>query len=161
MKLKIKDLAFKTTDNYQYAEVLVNGKTGSRPIPLINSIPYVKDYLDHEHPQPSNPNAPLICGIGKSLGRHITAITLSKIYGAYKKQLFPKLLESPNVPPEDKQKIIILFILAEMLATMQEIVCISSAVIFPGFSSFLTTNLVKRFSYKSMPQVMIWVQGTQ
>jgi intein-encoded DNA endonuclease-like protein len=29
MKLKIKDLAFKTTDNYQYAEVLVNGKTGS------------------------------------------------------------------------------------------------------------------------------------
>jgi integrase/recombinase XerD len=105
MKLKVKDLAFKTTDNYQYAEVLVNGKTGSRPIPLINSIPYVKDYLDHEHPQSSNPNAPLICGIGKSLGRHITASTLSKIYGAYKKQLFPKLLESPNVRPEDKQKI--------------------------------------------------------
>ena len=105
VKLKIKDLAFKTTDNYQYAEVLVNGKTGNRPIPLINSIPYLKDYLDHEHPQPSNSSAPLICGIGKSLGRHITAITLSKIYGAYKKQLFPKLLESPNVPPEDKQKI--------------------------------------------------------
>lgn len=28
LKLKIKDLAFKTTGNYQYAAVLVNGKTG-------------------------------------------------------------------------------------------------------------------------------------
>jgi hypothetical protein len=37
LKLKIKDVFFKTTGNYQYAEVLVNGKTGSRHIPLINS----------------------------------------------------------------------------------------------------------------------------
>jgi integrase len=49
LKLKIRDIAFKTTGNYQYAEVVVNGKTGTRPIPLINSIPYLKDYLDHEH----------------------------------------------------------------------------------------------------------------
>ena len=72
LKLKIKDIAFKTTGNSQYAEVVVNGKTGSRPIPLINSIPYLKNYLDHEHPQPSNPNAPLICGYGRGFGRHIT-----------------------------------------------------------------------------------------
>ena len=51
LKLRIKDLVFKTTGNRQYAEVLVNGKTGSRFIPLIDSIPYVKDYLNHEHPQ--------------------------------------------------------------------------------------------------------------
>ena len=105
LKLKIRDLAFKTTGNYQYVDVVVNGKTGSRSIPLINSIPYVKDYLDHEHPQPSNPNAPLICGIGKSLGRHIDPISIFKIYYDYKKQLFPKLLESPNILPEDKQRI--------------------------------------------------------
>jgi integrase len=105
LKLKIRDLAFKTTDNYQYVDVLVNGKTGSRPIPLINSIPYVKDYLDHEHPQSSNPNAPLICGAGKSLGRHIHSVSLFKIYHDYKKHLFPKLLESPNVIAEDKQRI--------------------------------------------------------
>ena len=49
LKLRIRDIVFKTAGNYQYAEVLVNGKTGSRHIPLINSIPYVKDYLDHEH----------------------------------------------------------------------------------------------------------------
>jgi integrase len=30
LNLRIKDIAFKTTGNYQYAEVLANGKTGSR-----------------------------------------------------------------------------------------------------------------------------------
>ena len=50
LKLKIKDIVFKTSGNSQYAEVLVNGKTGSRQIPLINSIPHIKDYLDNEHP---------------------------------------------------------------------------------------------------------------
>jgi integrase/recombinase XerD len=105
LKLKIRDIAFKTTGNYQYAETIVNGKTGSRPIPLIDSIPYLKDYLDHEHPQPTNPNSPLICGNGKSLGRHISAQRIYNIYDEYKKQIFPKLLESPNILPEDKQKI--------------------------------------------------------
>jgi integrase len=97
LKLKIRDITFKTTGSYQYAETLVNGKTGSRPIPLIDSIPYVKDYLDHEHPQPSNPNSPLICGI--------RARRIYNIYDEYKKQIFPKLLESSNVLPEDKSKI--------------------------------------------------------
>ena len=72
LKLKIKDVVFKTTTagegNRQYAEALVNGKTGSIHIPLINSIPYVKHWLD-QHPHQGNPNAPLICGYGKSLGR--------------------------------------------------------------------------------------------
>jgi integrase len=105
LKLKIKDIAFKTIGPYQYVDVVVNGKTGTRPIPLINSIPYLKDYLDHEHPQPRNPNAPLICGTGKGLGRHIKPIRITIIYHEFKKQIFPKLLESPNVLPEDKQKI--------------------------------------------------------
>jgi integrase len=73
VKLKIKDLSFKSGGSLQYCEVVVNGKTGQRSIPLINSIPYLKDYLDHSHPQPRNPNAPLICGAGRSLGRHIKA----------------------------------------------------------------------------------------
>jgi hypothetical protein len=85
--------------------VLLSGKTGSRPIPLINSIPYLKDYLDHEHPQPSNSNAPLICGTARSWGRRIQSNTLAQIYNNYKKDSFPRLLESPNVHPEDKQKI--------------------------------------------------------
>jgi hypothetical protein len=106
LKLKIRDIAFKTVGNgRQYVEVIVNGKTGTRPIPLINSIPYLKDYLDYEHPMPSNPNAPLICGMGKGLGKHITSIVIIKVYSKYKNKVFPKLLESPNVLPEDKQRI--------------------------------------------------------
>ncbi|MGA9842966.1 MAG: hypothetical protein WBQ25_11680, partial [Nitrososphaeraceae archaeon] len=35
LNLKIKDIVFKSAANRQYAEVLVNGKTGSRHIPLI------------------------------------------------------------------------------------------------------------------------------
>ena len=85
-------------------DVVVNGKTGTRPIPLINSIPYLKDYFDHEHPQ-RNLNCPLICGMGKGLGRHIGASRIAAVYIDYKKKIFPKLLESPNVLPEDKQKI--------------------------------------------------------
>jgi integrase len=104
LKLNIKDLSFKTSGNFQYAEVLVNGKTGSRHIPLISSIPYVKDWLD-EHPQMGNPNAPLICGFGKSLGKRIKRLTLNRIYDNYKNGLFSKLLLDPNVPSGDKQKI--------------------------------------------------------
>ena len=105
LRLKLKDIAFKTVGTAQYAEVVVNGKTGTRPIPLIDSIPYLKDYIDHEHPQSTNPNSPLICGSGRGLGRHIRAKRIYTIYDEYKKQIFPKLLESPNVLPEDKQKI--------------------------------------------------------
>src|SRR5919198_1881722 len=108
LKLRIRDVVFKTAgdNNYQYAEVLVNGKTGSRHIPLINSIPYVKDYLDHEHPMSANPNSIFICGNGKSLGKSLRRSSLYNIYTKrYRQEYFPKLLEGPTVPPEDKQKI--------------------------------------------------------
>ena len=106
LKLKIKDIVFKTnSEGYQYAEVLVNGKTGTRSIPLIDSIPYLKDWI-YDHPQGSNTNAPLICGLGKSLGRRLRTEGLRFLYGnTYKREFFPRLLENPNVPLEDKQKI--------------------------------------------------------
>ena len=77
------------------------------PDPSHSSIqsPYLKDYLDHEHPQPRNPNAPVICGTGKGLGRHIRAFRIYMIYKEYKQHVFPKLLESPDVLPEDKPRI--------------------------------------------------------
>jgi integrase/recombinase XerD len=105
LKLKIKDIVFKTTGNRQYAEILVNGKRGTRHVPLIDSLPYVKDYLDHEHPQPGNSNAVFLCGMRKSIGRVIGVYAIEWIYRDYKTNLFPKLLESPNVQSEDKQKI--------------------------------------------------------
>ena len=44
LNLRIKDVVFKNANGYQYVEVLVNGKTGSRHIPLIQSIPYIKEW---------------------------------------------------------------------------------------------------------------------
>ena len=105
LKLRIKDISFKSAGNRQYAEILVNGKTGSRHIPLIDSIPYIKDYLDHEHHQPGNPNAIFLSGLGRSLGRPIDIISLHGIYKRYKTELFSELLDDPNVLPEDKPRI--------------------------------------------------------
>ena len=105
LKLRIRDIAFKNAGNKQYAEVLVNGKTGSRHIPLIDSIPYLKDYLGHEHPQSGNPNSILICGSRKSLARALDTRSVHKIYMTLKNEIFTKLLTNPNVMPEDKQKI--------------------------------------------------------
>lgn len=74
LDLRIKDIIFKQVGNRQYAEVLVNGKTGTRHLPLIDSLPYIKDWLDH-HPQRNNKNAYLICtmnrgSVGSQLSRN-------------------------------------------------------------------------------------------
>jgi integrase/recombinase XerD len=107
LKLRIKDVVFRLApdDKKQYAEILVNGKTGTRHIPLIDSIPYIKDWITNHHPQAGNPNSILLCGFGKSLNRAIGVTSLNRIYQDYKKGFFAKLLDNPNVPPEDKQKI--------------------------------------------------------
>jgi integrase len=105
LKLRIKDVSFKLApDRKQYAEILVNGKTGTRPIPLINSLPWIKDWLS-QHPQAANLNSILLCGFGKSLNRAINIRSLDRIYYDYKNEFFPRLLGNPNVPPEDKQRI--------------------------------------------------------
>jgi integrase len=106
LKLRIRDVTFKIApDKSQYAEATVNGKTGSRHLVLIDSIPYVKDYLDHEHPQPGNPNAIFLSGNRKSLGRTLGIKAIRDMYNRYKTGFFPKLLDSPTVLPEDKPKI--------------------------------------------------------
>jgi integrase/recombinase XerD len=109
LNLKIKDIVFKTIDNgkKQYAEVLVNGKTGSRHIPLIQSIPYIKDWLS-DHPSRNNPNAPLFVGLGRRsmLGRKkLSPDGLYQIYKFYKEEFFPKLLEDPTIAIDNKDKI--------------------------------------------------------
>jgi integrase/recombinase XerD len=106
LKLRIKDVTFKIApDKSQYAEATVNGKTGNRHLVLIDSIPYVKDYLDHEHPQPGNPNAIFLSGNRKSLGRTIGIKAIETMYKRYRTRFFPRLLESPTVLPEDKPRI--------------------------------------------------------
>ena len=102
--IRMKDVVFKMANDRQYAEVLVNGKTGSRCVPLINSIPYLKDWID-VHPQRTNPNAYLIFGMSRSYGKRLSSQFINKIYRKYKNVFFPKLLDDPKVSPEDKVKI--------------------------------------------------------
>lgn len=104
LKLKIKDVVFKMAgNNKQYAEVPVSGKTGSRHIPLINSIPYLKDWLD-DHPQAGNPNAPLICGFSRSLGRRLRPNSITRLYYDYEHR-FRRLLDDSTIAQEDKTMI--------------------------------------------------------
>jgi integrase len=109
LNLRIKDLNFKLSPDgtKQYAEIMVNGKTGTRSIPLFNSLPYVKDWLD-DHPLQTLPKAHLIPSLDtrhRKFGHRLNALSLNSIYRKYKSQVFPVFLEDPKVPPEDKQKI--------------------------------------------------------
>jgi hypothetical protein len=103
--LKVKSVIWnKTPDGKIYANVLVNGKTGCRSLLLTDSIPYLKDYLNTEHPMPNNIESPLICPTGKSLGRRPTGSVLSQTYSNYKRKVFPKILNN-DIPEEDKHKL--------------------------------------------------------
>jgi hypothetical protein len=104
--VKIREVYFKVTgDNKQYAEVHINGKTGTRSIPLFDSIPYLKDWIN-AHPQPGNPNALLIPSLShRAFGRKMKSVTIGGIYRSYRTRFFPKLLTDPNIAPEDKTKI--------------------------------------------------------
>ncbi len=104
--IKIREIHFKLTgDEKQYAEIHINGKTGTRSIPLFDSLPYLKDWIN-SHPQPGNPGALLIPSLGnRSFGRKLTVSVIGNIYMRYKIHFFPRLLEDPNILPEDKRKI--------------------------------------------------------
>ena len=105
LRLRVKEINFKLAGDKTYAQIFVSGKTGSRPIPLFNSIPYVKDWLN-DHPQPGNPNAFLIPSKARgSFGRELSAVSLNGIYREYQTKRFPRLLNDENVPIEDKNKI--------------------------------------------------------
>ena len=108
LRLKIKDVVVQQLDNsgYQIARITVNGKTGSRNVRLNNSYPRLKDWLTNGHPFAGNPNTYLFCGSGrKNTGRRLTGHSINAIYERYKKIHFPKLLDDPLVPEEDKLKI--------------------------------------------------------
>ena len=65
LNLKIKDLQFKEVPGGRYAEFVVNGKTGERELPLIDSIPYVTQWLSM-HPQSAKREAFLIPNLRNS-----------------------------------------------------------------------------------------------
>lgn len=106
LRLKIKSVVWnRTSDGKIYASVLVNGKTGSRSLLLTDSIPYLKDYLNTEHPMPNTVESPLICATGKALGRRLSPTALYHIYSSYRRRVFPNILNNNDLPEEDKLKL--------------------------------------------------------
>jgi integrase len=68
--LKIKDIEFNfTEDGKHYALVRIKqGKTGSRTVPLIDSLPYLKEWIQQKHPTSSNTNSWIFVSTGKKHG---------------------------------------------------------------------------------------------
>lgn len=99
LRLKVKDLQFRMIGNRQFAEISVNGKTGQRRIPLINSLPYVKDYLD-EHT--SDPDSYIFRSV-KTLSK-LNSRSINNVYKRYKRLYFPRLLNQIN--KEDKERLV-------------------------------------------------------
>ena len=107
LNLKIKDIKFKisSTTSMQYAEVhITKSKTKPRTLPLIHSIPYVKDWID-SHPFANNPDAFLFISLSdRSMGNRLNEPALYKQYiQTYKKKYYPKLIDKDsNIPERDK-----------------------------------------------------------
>lgn len=104
LNLRIKDIVFKAAEEMQYAEVLIRGgKTKPRTLPLIDCIPYVKEWM-MQHPTGSNHESWLfISEAHNSFGQKLKRDSLlAKYQYQYKDHYFPKLLNDPTVPNADK-----------------------------------------------------------
>lgn len=104
LSLHIGDIYYrKTEDGVKYAEIVVNGKTKSRTLPLIFSLPYLKRFLQL-HPYGTNANSWLFISFSKqnNMGRITRDGLLKKYEQFYKKRFFPKLLDREDVPERDK-----------------------------------------------------------
>jgi integrase/recombinase XerD len=103
LKLRIKDVEFISgEDGSKYAKIVVNGKTGERALPLIDSIPYVTQWISL-HPQGTNREAILLPNM--RTGKEIRENSMLKIYTMTYREYFTSLLSSEDVPEEDKKKI--------------------------------------------------------
>jgi integrase len=99
--LRIKDVEFIEGNGGRYAKILVNGKTGQRSLVLIDSVPYVTQWISN-HPQGSNREAVLLPSMKTGKTIHVNAM-----FKAYKdhREYFESLLISSNIPEEDKEGI--------------------------------------------------------
>jgi len=105
LALKIRDVHFKVAPDtgIQFALITVSGKTGQRTLPLIDSIPYVKEWIGR-HPYTGNPDAPLFIAMAdQNFGQQLSVNGIREQYKyQYRKVTFPKLLIDSSVPEEDK-----------------------------------------------------------
>jgi integrase len=103
LNLRISDIEFHISEEGKsYAEArITGGKTGSRTVPLIDSLPYLREWLQ-EHPSSSNQKTWLFISRGNNHGCKLTYDALVSRYEYYKKKYFPSLLNHETVPAPDK-----------------------------------------------------------
>lgn len=106
LKLRVGDInvRIEPTSGRQYAEILVSGKTKARTIPLIDSLPYLKEWLEI-HPHSANPDAPLFISLSdRNQGNQLSTLALREQYQYhYRAEYFPRLLNNQSVSQKDKQ----------------------------------------------------------
>ena len=101
--LKIKHIRLK--EKYGEGEIPFESKTGTGPILLTMSFPYVRDWLN-EHPFKNEPNARLICNLLN--GAPIKSEALHTMMKQLKKRIF-RLIETGEIKDnEEKEKMILL-----------------------------------------------------
>lgn len=108
LSLRLSDIKFKlSTTGIQYAEVhILDSKTKPRTLPLIFSVPYIKEWIE-SHPLANNSNSWLFISLGdRSFGKQLTENALYKLYARnYKGKYFHRLLADANVDERDKSQI--------------------------------------------------------
>jgi integrase len=108
LNLRIADIHWKiSSDGIQYAEITVHGKTTSRTLPLISSIPYLKELLTNHHPYAKSPDSKLFLSSGRAnFGQPLTRDGMLKHYQSYYRDIYyPNLLKDLKIPIEDIEKI--------------------------------------------------------
>jgi hypothetical protein len=101
---KPSDIEFKMSSNgQQYAEVHIKiSKTKPRTLPLIYSIPYVKDWID-SHPMTGNPDSYLFVSISnRKYGKKLSGNALYKHYVYDLRNYFDKLSKDTSTPESDR-----------------------------------------------------------
>ena len=96
--LKIKNL--RLGPRYGEGEIPHESKTGSGPLLLTCSFPYVRDWLN-EHPFKNEPNARVICNL--LTGGAVKADTLSSIMKQLRKRII-RLIETEQIADEQERK---------------------------------------------------------
>ena len=96
--LKIKHVRLK--DKYGEGEIPHEAKTGTGPILLTTSFPYVRDWLN-EHPFKNEPNSRLICNLIN--GSAITADNIDKVMKQLRERII-RLLKNGEINNKDERE---------------------------------------------------------
>ncbi len=109
LQLRIKHIEIHKDENILYGFVtLPKGKTVSRKLPLIYSLPHVKDWIN-QHPIADNPNAPLFLNQHRSKDNALSTTALTDILKKYakraliQKKVYPHLLRHSRLTELGKE----------------------------------------------------------